>query len=197
MNSLRASLRHAAAALICACAVLAAACQTMPRVHAESAPGTDMARYATFGFFEKLGTDQHGYTTIATTHLKEAVSRELEARGMHPAANPDLLVNFYVQTKDKVESYPGSLGFGYSRFGWHGAGWGGGFAAPDVHTYTEGTLTIDLVDRQKNALAWQGVAVGRLSERALKQPAIAVNSAVNAVFDKYPVQSASRPAAGT
>ena len=151
-------------------AVLAAACQTMPRVHAESAPGTDMARYTTFGFFEKLGTDQHGYTTIATTHLKEAVSRELEARGMHPAANPDVLVNFYVQTKDKVEELSRFAGFGYSRFGWHGAGWGGGFAAPDVHTYTEGTLTIDLVDRQKNALAWQGVAIGRLDERAMGSP---------------------------
>jgi len=183
-------------ALICAGGVLAAGCQTAPRVRAEAAPGTDMARYGTFGFFEKLGTDQHGYTTIATAHLKEAVTRELEARGLHPAANPDLLVNFYVQTKDKVESYPGSLGFGYSRFGWHGVGWGMGYDMPDVHTYTEGTLTIDLVDRQKNALAWQGVAVGRLGERALRQPAVAVKSAVSAVFEKYPVQAAPRSGAG-
>src|SRR5882724_3170995 len=115
------SILRASFSVLCAAVVLAA-CQSAPRVRAESAPGTDVARYTTYGFFEKLGTDQHGYTTIATTHLKTAVARELEARGLHQAPNPDLLVNFYIQTTDKVESYPGTAGFGYSRFGWRGGG---------------------------------------------------------------------------
>jgi len=192
MNS--SPLRHGAIALVFAGALLVAACQTGPRIRAESAPGIDMARYTTFGFFDPLGTDQHGYTTIATAYLKEAVARELQTRGLHEAANPDLLVNFFIQTKDKIESYPGTLGFGYSRFGWHGA-WGAAYGAPDIRTYTEGTLTIDLVDRQKNALAWQGTAIGRLTEHALQQPAVTVDSTVRAIFAKYPVQGAPRAGA--
>ena len=194
MNLLTAPAKRAVITMLCAGAALLAACETAPRVRAESAPGADVARYATFGFFEKLGTDQHGYTTIATTQLKAAVTRELEARGVHLSANPDLLVNFYVQTKDKIESYPGTLGFGYSHFGWRGVGWGMGYGMTDVQSYTEGTLTIDLVDRQKNALVWQGVAIGRLAERAMRQSEVTINHAVAAVFEKYPVQSAGRPA---
>ena len=47
------------------------------------------------------------------------------------------------------------------------------------------------------SLAWQGIAIGRLNERAMKQPDVTVNNAVTAVFEKYPVQSTARPAAGT
>jgi hypothetical protein len=183
------NIHRAPFALLFACALLLAACQTAPRVRAEAAPGTDLARYSTFGFFEKLGTDQHGYTSIATAHLKQAVTRELESRGLHQAENPDLLVNFYVQTKDKIESYPGTVGFGYSPFGWRGVGWGVGYGSADIRSYTEGTLTIDLVDRQKNSLAWQGVAVGRLTESALKKTEATVNNAVGAIFAKFPVQT--------
>ena len=58
-----------------------AACQSSPQIRTQSAPALDVLRYQTFGFVEHPDTDKSGYTTLTTRYLKEAVSREMLARG--------------------------------------------------------------------------------------------------------------------
>lgn len=67
--------------------------------------------------------------------------------------NPDILINYYVGFKDKVDI----SGWGYS----YGPRWG--FYWPylgpyDDYTYTEGTLVLDFVDAKTNEMVWRGVA---------------------------------------
>jgi len=67
--------------------------------------------------------------------------------------NPDILINYYVGFKDKVDI----SGWGY----YYGPRWG--FYWPylgpyDDYTYTEGTLVLDFVDAKTNEMVWRGVA---------------------------------------
>jgi hypothetical protein len=99
------------------------------------------------------------------------------------------VVNFIVGTKDKVESAPGAaVGVGYGRWGYRGFGWGLGYGGRDVRTITEGSLTIDVVDRGQSALIWSGTAAGRLTRKTLNHPQPAIDAAVSAIFAKYPKQ---------
>jgi hypothetical protein len=184
--------RWLAAALL----IVAAGCQTRPEVRTQSAPNLDVGRYATYGFVDKPGTDTAGYTTLTTRYLREAVSREMQARGYTRSESPDLLVNFNVATKDKIESRGPRVGVGYGGFGgWrHGYGWGVGVGSPDIHNFTEGTLTIDVVDRKSNELVWSGTAVGRLTKSALEKPQPAIDQAVDLIFAQYPKPPAAQAA---
>jgi hypothetical protein len=177
--------------LLAAVAVLTvlAACQTRPEVRSQSAPNLDLARYTTYGFMEKPSTDTAGYTTLTTRYLEEAVSREMASRGYTRSEKPDLLVNFHVATKDKIESRGPSFGVGYGGWGGWRRGYGynvgiGGY--DDIHNYTEGSLTIDVVDRERNELIWSGTAVGRLTKKAQEKPQPAIEEAVDLIFAKYP-----------
>jgi hypothetical protein len=168
-------------------AVLAlSACQTRPEIRTQSAPELNTQTYHTFGFVEHPSTDKASYTTLTTRYLEDAVTREMLARGYTQSDHPDLQINFTVASRDRVESYPGP-GVGYSRWGWRGWGWGWGYGR-DVHTYTEGSLTIDVVDHNKRELVWSGTAEGRLTKKVMEQPQPAIDQAVSAIFAKYPKQ---------
>jgi hypothetical protein len=170
-------------------AVVLSACQTRPEVRTQSAPALDVLKYRTFGFVDHPDTDKAGYTTLTTRYLKDAVTREMLARGYSQSEKPDLLVNFTVGSKDKVEGTPGPMvGVGYGRWGYRGFGWGVGYGDGDVRTVTEGSLTIDVVDHGRSELIWSGTAAGRLTKETLSNPQPAIDQAVTAIFAKYPKQ---------
>jgi hypothetical protein len=177
---------------ICATLLAAlAACSTPPHIRSQSAPDLDIGLYRTYGFVDRPATDTQGYTSLTTRYLKDAVNREMTARGYTLSANPDLLINFNIMAVNKVEGsygpgYPYGYGYGY---GWwrHGYGWGAGVSDWDtIRTYTEGTLTIDVVDHSHNALVWSGSAVGELTKSALDKPQPAIDDAVARIFGHYP-----------
>jgi hypothetical protein len=170
-----------------------AACASKPVIHTQSAPALDVQKYQTFGFVERPDTDKAGYTTLNTRYLKDAVTREMLARGYRQGGEqPDLLVNFTIGSKDKVEgdSYP-NLGIGWGRWG-RGWGWGGSYGGVyggrDIRTVTEGSLTIDVVDQQRKELIWSGTAKGRVTSKSEDNSQQAIDDAVAAIFTKYPKQ---------
>jgi len=174
--------------------ILLSSCQTRPEIRTQAAPQADLASYHTYGFMPKPSTDSAGYKTITTQSIESAVSREMRARGytlVPPSQQPDLLVNFAVKTHDKVESRPGAtVGVGYG-WGWGRWGWGGlGDYYNDIRTVTDGSLTIDVVDRERNEAVWSGTAVGRLTKKVLDNPGPAVDEAVADIFAHYPKKSA-------
>ena len=167
-------------------AVMLAACASKPQIRTQSAPALDVQKYQSFGFVEHPDTDKAGYTTLTTRYLKDAVAREMLARGYSTSEQPDLLINFTVDSKDKVEgsSWPDiGVGWGRRSRGW---GWGGTYGGRDIRTVTEGSLTIDVVDQQQKALVWSGTAKGRVNSKAENNPQPAIDEAVAAIFLKYP-----------
>lgn len=164
------------------------ACASRPVVRIQSAPTLDIQKYQSFGFVEHPDTDKAGYTTLTTRYLKDAVTREMVARGYTQSDHPDLLVNFTTGSRDKVEGDPWpDVGLGWGRWS-RGWGWGGMWGGRDIRTVTEGSLTIDVVDQQHKELVWSGTAKGRVTNQDEDHPQSAIDKAVSAIFTKYPKQ---------
>jgi hypothetical protein len=175
---------------IAAIALLATACTTSPRIRSQSAPNANVTNYQTFGFFEKLGTDTSSYASVLSLNLKQATAHEMERRGYRRVEkDADLLLNFDVTTKDRIESRgtAGPVGLGLGWGDWrYGYGWGVGINDTMIQTVTEGTLTVDVVDRAKNEIVWSGSAAAQVTARTLDNPKAAIDSAVPKIFERFP-----------
>jgi hypothetical protein len=174
---------------------LLAACATGPKIRTDHDPGANFAGYRTWNFAPELGTDRAGYSTLVTSHFKNAVTREMQARGYTQSDQPDLLVNFYTTVRERtsVQSTPGmrlGMGFGYYRYrsGLYGA-WPLYDHDVTSTTYKVGTASIDIVDAARKQLVWEGVAEGRLTDKMLDEPGPAISSAVADIFAKFPARA--------
>ena len=178
-------------ALIVAAAVLFGCAATRPDIRTDYDRSADFSTYQTYGFADELGTDRAGYSTLLTTHFKQAVDQEMQRRGYrYTGSNPDLLVNFFANVRHvtTVRSRPRvvvSYGYYGYRYGMYSA-WP--LYADDVDTvhYRVGTANIDIVDAGRNQLIWEGVAEGRLTREAMENPQPAIESVVAELFSRYP-----------
>ena len=184
-----------------ALAALLSACATGPRVRTDADPAADFSKYATYAFYEPLAMEQSGYTTYLSDRIKTSVRREMEARGYRfDPEDPDLQVNFQGVIRERTDVYnvPRSdVQYFYSyrarRY----------FAVPvwydetRVNDYTEGTLTVDLVDAERNHLVWTGDAIGRVTQRSPQERGAAADEAIAAIFREFPYTAASAQPVGT
>jgi hypothetical protein len=188
VDMLTSASRPQCTAVFLVAALLLAACQTPPRVTSQVAPAANLAQFHTYAFMDKLSTDTAGYTSITTQIMKEAVTRELSARGFTLSAQPQLLVNFVATTKDKVEGDADPrFDVSYGHWDWGRAGWGADWGGSDIHTVREDTLTVDLVEKAENVLVWSGSAIYRPTEKDENDARPVINDAMARVFARYPV----------
>ena len=173
-----------------------AACMSGPQVRSDYDHTANFSAYKTFGFVSPLGTDVSGYSTLTTQRLKAATRRELEARGYRfVEQNPDLLVNFSGRLQDKVQVNQVPIAapmwgyYGYRRSAFY-APWPTYAYDTSVDQYTQGTLNVDIVDAARKQMVWEGVAVGRVSEKTRDNPGPAIDAAVTDIFKKYPFHAA-------
>jgi len=185
-------------ALVIATVAALAACAISPRIYSSQKPQVNFADYRTYSYVSDLGTDEPGQPRrLLTQYLIAAVDREMQARGYrYVPEGGDLLVNFYVETEEKIQSRPATptgpyLGFGYYYYR-HGLymGWRA-YPEAEISQYTEGTLNIDIVDAAERELVWEGVAIGRVTEAARRDVQGAVDSVVPRVFEEFPGRGAS------
>jgi hypothetical protein len=122
--------------------------------------------------------------------LKVAVAQELEVRGMAYSASPDILVNFYIHTKEKIRtrSVPTTSAYYGYRAPYYNT-WGGyGGYETQIDQYTEGTLNIDMVDANSKKLVWEGFISGRVTQKKLRELEKTIDNAVHAIMKGYPIQ---------
>lgn len=184
--------RAVQAVLVMMAALLAAGCATTsgPAKRIDYDRAADFSVYRTYGFPAELGTDRGGYSTLVTSYFKDSVSAAMEARGYRFSQdNPELLVNFYMNTRERTELRPhvsASMGYGYYgyRYGLYNA-WPM-YDLDRTVTYRIGTINIDIVDAQKKQLIWEGVAEGRVTREALNNPKVSINAVVTDLMAQYP-----------
>jgi hypothetical protein len=167
--------------------LLVSACASPPRVYSNEDPEAVFSSYSTYAFQEKLGTDRPEYKSLLSQLLKRNVKRELNARGYKEVeADPDLLVNFFVQTKEKIKSTSSPSYGGY--YGYRPYGTWGGYAGYETHItqYTEGTLTVDVVEVARDQLVWEGTLVDRIYGDPAEDLQPRVEAAVLNLFTQYP-----------
>jgi len=172
--------------ILLAAALLAGGCASSPRIYTNENPTADFTLYTSYDFQTPLGTDRsNGIRTPLSQYLIDAVEAELEERGYVREANaPSMIVNCYLNTEEKLQTYtvPSAGYYGY-RSGYYGA-WGG--YETQTYQYTVGTLSIDLVDPQRNVLVWEGIAEGELTEKVLGDLQAAVTETVAGIFARFP-----------
>jgi hypothetical protein len=143
----------------------------------------DFSQYDTFRFVRpKRAT---GRRTIRNPLFNQDVMRKIrpimEEKGLREASteeNADLLVHFYAATRNRTEFVSPTYRVGR---------WGRVYRTSPGRAvrYKEGTLVIDMVDRQKKALVWQGVGKGVLDRN---QPAKNLTEIVARILEPFPPQ---------
>lgn len=164
------------------------ACASGPKIFTNTDSSADFSRYQTYGFFEELATDRADYESTESRLLKAAVTREMNARDLSFSDQPDLKINFFVNTQEKIRSRSTPTAGGY--YGYRGTrygAWGNYGTETRIDQYTEGTLTIDVVDSETRNLVWDGAIVGKVTDEVRNNLETVINDAVTAIFTKFPV----------
>ena len=141
--------------------------------------------YRTFAFVDtnRIDPTPRDAYQAAVEQVKQAVTAELKARGYQQTQdNPDLLVNLGTVVKQKTHTRPTTINeaplyIGQRRYSWRSQ-------EVPVGTYNEGTVSLHVVDAQRNALVWD-VAVSSVLNRRSVAP-VQIGEAVAKVFEKFP-----------
>ena len=173
-------------ALIAACL---ASCSTGPTIITNSDPNVDWSQYRTFGFFNPLGTDRGDVRSLISNQLIESTTREMQNAGFRLAdSQPDLLINFVLSTRDTIQSRPSTSAAMHHSRGRYStwSGWSVRASTTEVVQRTEGTLGIDIVDRIRNQLVWEGAASKSVTTSVRENQAEVLDNAITEIFTQFP-----------
>ena len=152
------------------------------QVKSDYAATANFANYKTY----LLRTDDLKLNDIDKDRVLNELSKQLQAKALIAAQNPDLIVNVKV-THKKVQDITTSYGGG---FGWgRPYGWGGGFGMGNTWTnnYNSGTIILDMIDAKTQKLVWQGIGSG-LSVDSPKSKQRQIPEIVAEIMANYPPQ---------
>ncbi|QJW92285.1 DUF4136 domain-containing protein [Spirosoma taeanense] len=141
--------------------------------------------YRTFAFVDtnRIEATPRDTYQAAVAQVKQAVANELARRGYQQTTdNPDLLVNLGTVVKEKTQTrpttiYEAPLYIGQRRYSWRSQD-------VPIGTYQEGTVSLHVVDAQRNALVWDVAVSSVLNQRRVTTDQ--VSEAVARVFEKFP-----------
>jgi hypothetical protein len=167
--------------IVLAMLVIVTAGCTGIRVSSDFDRKADFSKYKTFNFSKEV--DKVTLNDLNRRRLKDAITREMEAKGYQISTTPDILVNAFVKGRTKYTATATTNSFGgpfmYMR------GWGSSNTYVDVNKSIEGTLFIDLIDVQERKMIWEGVAEGLVNPRTESREDN-INSVVGLIFKDFP-----------
>jgi len=173
---------------------------------------TNLSRYRTFAWMPMpRNSDKTNTNIVADAKIKDAATAALTNKGLTlNQRQPDLLVSYstIVGTGVRTYYYP-NYGSIYPGYGF-GFGWGGfyrpyyyAYGAPfayggmvvDQEHYKEGTLIIDLIDRNSRQVVWRGYGVGEV-HRNHEKDIEELPKEVSGVLDQLSLAPSIAPPAG-
>ena len=191
--------RSLAASLLVATMLSLTACATGPLVRTDADPTANFTQFRTWGYYQPLSMEQAGYSSWVSDRIKDDVRKEMESRGYrYVPEGGDLLVNFHADVQDRtsVWSVPQTdVEWVYSHHARSFVAIPFWYDETRVSSYRESTLTVDLVDRARNRLAWTGSASGSEPGRNTPQDKklAMLDAAVSGIFAKYPHRGDGQP----
>ena len=144
----------------------------------------DFNKYKTFAFY-KPEIDKAKISDLDKKRILRAIESELLAKGFTKSDQPDMLVGIFTKSRERVNvSQNNNMGFGW---GW---GWNpwmmGGMNNVNVNQFTEGTLFIDFIDKEKKELIWQGVGSGALRLQSKTKKEARIKEFVKEIITRFP-----------
>ena len=145
------------------------------RVQTDFDHQTDFSSYSTFAWYQaedKGKGPTEGPNQLVDRRIRGAISQNLQTKGFSPneSNTADLLVTYYTSLNSQMSFHTTGWGYGYG-WGWgpywsYGYSFWPGWTSTTVHTYHEGTVIIDIVDRDANQMGWRGVGTTALGKKS-------------------------------
>ncbi len=172
---------------------------------AEKTKGVDFKKYKTYAFtptrdtsFKKMVDKKKLERALAAVAIKELTDRGM----VLDTLNPDCLFTYTLVMKESYDvgqkppeiynvysyaaPYPGQNQIYYYRADYGlPPTYSGGL---DVTTFRDGSLVIDMIDRQTNQVIWRSSAQGKTTEQERKGVKTTVDTVVPPMFKKFPVK---------
>lgn len=160
-----------------------AGCSGVNVLETKAGKNFQLNRYKTFDFFklEASGDTAENFSRNVEI-LKEAITRELESKGLRRSStSPDLLANIGIVVEQKVQTRQtdfreAPIYIGQRHYHWESE-------KVEVGRYREGTVTVDLVDPHSNERVWEGAVEGVIPQRD-KKLRDRIDDGVQALFEK-------------
>lgn len=125
------------------------ACAPYYNVNTDYSETADFSSYKTYLF----RTDDLKLNDIDKDRVLNEVAKNLKAKGLTSAQNPDIVVNLKASHKNVQEINRGYYPYGYYRWPYYG---GRAYSS----NYTSGALVVDIIDNKTKKLVWQGKGSG-------------------------------------
>ena len=165
------------------CCLLASCAGIGPSVSVK----TDYNHKVSFAGYNTYALDlgESGLRSTGNAALAEALKTNLATKGINEAARgkADLIIVPVAFTQEKIHTMPtGNSTYIID----HGGGYrtGDWMINNDVTQYTEGTLVIDFLDRQKRLIVFRGIGQGAVTTS--ERNAIAIREAVQKIVADLP-----------
>lgn len=164
--------------------ILLVSCNTV-KVVTDYDTKIDFKKYKTFAFY-KPGIDKADISSLDKKRVLRAIESELLAQGFTKSENPDMLVSIFTKSRRKVNiNQNNTFGYGFG-WGWNTYMWNGMNNNLNVNEYTEGTLFIDFIDKEKKELVWQGIGTGALKLQNVEKKEERIKLFVKEIISKFP-----------
>lgn len=170
------------------CALLLGCAPARTRVYADYNPETvsELQSYRTYDLLPPPEDDFRA-DDITEERILHSVESTLTKKSFQKTSvTPDFLVGYFVTTQAKITGSSGSsYGIG---FGGGGTAIGFGFGGSGGRVYEEGTLVIDIVDRQSQKLVWRGTitAPSKPGTDDPEKRAEGIRRAVERILERFP-----------
>lgn len=178
--------------VICSILVLLGGCSTMEVQHStgSAAKISSLSSFAWMDSKEKGGEVRTPQPSV-DRYVRQAVERELVIKGYSRGEpdSADFLISWFGKVDEKVQEQ--DISHFYDSYGY-----GGALAAalPEMvekgavrKNYEEGTLVIDVIDRESGNLLWRGAATDTFVQKVDdKEAGMIINKAVREIMSKFP-----------
>ena len=163
--------------------VLLSSCNSV-KVVADYDDNVDFNKYKTFAFY-KPEIDKAKISDLDKKRILRAIETELFSLGFKKSNNPDMLVGIFTKSREKVnvDVRQNDIGFGWRWNPYWGRMNGNNV---NVRNYTEGTLFIDFIDKEKKELIWQGIGTGALKLKNKEKKEARIKEFVKEIISRFP-----------
>ena len=170
--------------LLIAFATILTSCNSI-RVSSDYNEEINFTEFKTYAF-SKSGIDKVEINDIDKKRILRAIDVELYNKGYRKSSiEPDFLINFFTKTNKKIDYYPSNNYYGYAvpygGMGHYASSW-----YLNSFYYNEGVMFIDIIERNKNELVWQGIGKGYIYNDKPDNKNEKIKAMVNKILLQFP-----------
>lgn len=183
--------RLTACSVLLAIAGAVAACSTI-RTGSHYDETNDFGRYDTFSWIADdpyIGRDPDlPISPLTQRKIQEAIHDRLVSKGYTFVADrdpADFVVSYTIGSREKIRASSYPVGFRGS-WGWHVHDSYYRVREYEEHSYTEGTLSVDIFDGESKQPVWHGWAQKVITDSDRRDPSVIIQDGVTRLFESFP-----------